>query len=305
LSENKLKQVKKSAIPLISLTAGVIILGFSAIFVRTADAPSVVINFYRMSIGTLILSGPFFYEVQKNNQKLSRTGIIIAGAAGALFSLDLILWSAGVQISGATNPTLMANTAPIWVGLGAALLYKERRRGLFWAGLAIALIGTFQIIGLDLQQSASAGKGTLYGLVGGFFYGTYLLLGQKGRDRLSVLSFFWIVVFSATLLLGAAVLISGSSLLGYSRQTYWSMLGLGVLVQSVGWILINYAQGYLPAAIVSPTLLGQPVITALLSYSLLQEKFTARQGFAGAVVLFGVFLVHHSRRSPRERVSDD
>lgn len=299
-----MKQAKNPVIPLVSLTAGVIILGFSAIFVRTANAPSVVINFYRMGIGALILSGPFYLQFRKKNQKLSRSGVLIAVAAGVLFSLDLILWSAGVQISGATNPTLMANTAPIWVGLGAALLYKERRRGLFWAGLAIALIGTVQIVGLDLQQSATAGKGTLYGLVGGFFYGTYLLLGQKGRDRLSVFSFFWIVVFSATLLLGIAVLISGTPLTGYSRQTYWSMLGLGVLVQSIGWILINYAQGYLPAAIVSPTLLGQPVITALLSFLLLQEKFTARQGLAGAVVIFGVFLVHHSRR-PHKRSFND
>lgn len=299
-----MKTKSKSAIPLISLIAGVIILGFSAIFVRTADAPSVVLNFYRMGIGTLILSGPFLLKFRAKNQKLSRSGIVIAGAAGVLFSLDLILWSAGVQISGATNPTLMANTAPIWVGLGAALIFKESRRRLFWVGLVVALIGTFQIIGLDLQRSAAVGRGTLYGLAGGLFYGAYLLLGQKGRDRLSALSFFWVAVLSAAIVLGAAVLFSGYSLLGYSRVTYWSMLGLGVLVQSAGWLLINYAQGYLPAAIVSPTLLGQPVITALLSFFFLQEQFTLRQGAAGAVVLLGVFLVHYSRRSPQKRTSD-
>ena len=48
-------------------------------------------------------------------------------------------------------------------------------------------------------------------------------------------------------------------------MTYLSFVALGILVQFVGWLLINFAQGYLRASIVAPVLLVQPVLTALLA----------------------------------------
>jgi drug/metabolite transporter (DMT)-like permease len=60
--------------------------------------------------------------------------------------------------------------------------------------------------------------------------------------------------------------------------------------------VINYALGYLPASIVSPTLLGQPVVTAILAGPLLGEDLSAWQILGGLAVLIGVYLVHHSRR---------
>jgi drug/metabolite transporter (DMT)-like permease len=64
-----------------------------------------------------------------------------------------------------------------------------------------------------------------------------------------------------------------------------------------GWLAINYAQGYLPASIVAPTLLGQPVVTAILAVILLGEQFTSWHIAGAVVVLGGVYLVHWSRYS--------
>ena len=189
----------------------------------------------------------------------------------------------------------MANTAPLGVGLGAALFFGEKRRGLFWLGLMIALLGTFFFFVLDITSSAEAGLGTALGLLGSFFYGGYFLLTQRARSSLTVIQFFWIAVVSATGVLIIATWIRGEPLFGYSPWTYWNLFALGVVVQTICWLVINYAQGYLPAAIVSPTLLLQPVLTAVLSYFLLQESFTLSQGISGIVVLSGVYLVHRSR----------
>lgn len=291
-----MENILKKLLPYFSLGLGVIILGFSAIFVRQADAPSVVLNLYRMGTAAVILTVPFLVQQRKNSTKLSRPGILFAVLGGAVFSLDLVFWSAGVQLGGPTNPTLMANTAPLWVGLGAALFLKEKRAALFWTGLLIALIGTFLILGLDLQASREAGLGTALGLIGSFFYGGYFLLTQRGRSYLNVLQYFWIAVVSASFLLALVAWIQGAPLLGYSRNTYLNLFALGVLVQGLGWFVLNFAQGYLPAAIVAPTLLGQPVITALLSHYLLGEHFTWGEAVSGAIVLLGVFLVHRSRQ---------
>jgi drug/metabolite transporter (DMT)-like permease len=46
---------------------------------------------------------------------------------------------------------------------------------------------------------------------------------------------------------------------------------------------------------VSPTLLGQPVLTGLLAIPLLGQPLTGGQIAGGSMVLLGVYLVHRSR----------
>ena len=47
--------------------------------------------------------------------------------------------------------------------------------------------------------------------------------------------------------------------------TYLLLAALAFGPQLLGWLAINYAQGHLPASLVSPSLLGQPVVTAILA----------------------------------------
>lgn len=288
------KKNTRHVLPYLGLTVGVLSLGFSAIFVRVAAAPGPVVNAYRMGIATLLLGFPFAWSVNRREGRLPREGIKYAVLGGVFFSIDLMLWSTGVVLSGATNPTLMAYTAPLWVGLGAALFLGERRGKTFWLGVFVALAGCVLILGHDSLRSTEFGLGTFLGLAGSFFYGGYFLFSQKGRRYLSSLPFFWIVVASATVMLLLSTWIFGYRLTGYNQKTYLNFVALGIVVQVIGWLAINYAQGYLPAAVVSPTLLGQPVVTAILAGPLLGERLHGLQVVAGAVVLIGVYMVHRS-----------
>lgn len=284
----------------LGLVLGVLSLGFSAIFVRLAQAPGPVLNFYRMGIASLCLAVPFGVQIRQSSRPLRAGDIRYAVLAGGLFAVDLVLWSTGVNLSGPTNPTLMANTAPIWVGLSARLFLGERRGTTFWVGLALALTGSALILGQDSLRSTAFGLGTTLGLLGSFFYAGYFIFSQLGRRRLNSLTFFWIVVTSAAVGLGIFILLTGQPLLGYSRFTYLNFLALGLIVQVLGWFAINYSQGYLPAALVAPTLLGQPVMTAVLSFFLLGESFTTLQLVSGFVVILGVYFVHRSREQGRD-----
>jgi drug/metabolite transporter (DMT)-like permease len=189
----------------------------------------------------------------------------------------------------------MANTAPIWVGLGSIFLFRESQNRLFWLGLFVATIGAALILGQDLQLTAEAGLGPFLGLGAAFFYGGYYLIAQRGRAYLDTLSFFWISVCSAAVALFILNVLLGQPLTGYSTPTYLNFLALGIVPQVFGWLAINYVQGYLPASIVAPTLLGQPVVTAVLAVILLEERMTIWHIFGGLVALSGVYLVHWSR----------
>jgi drug/metabolite transporter (DMT)-like permease len=84
-------------------------------------------------------------------------------------------------------------------------------------------------------------------------------------------------------------------LTGYPPQTYLAFLGAALISQIGGYLSIGYALGHLPASIVSPTMIGQPVVTALLAIPLLGEALRTEQWIGGLVVLVGIYLVHRSR----------
>jgi drug/metabolite transporter (DMT)-like permease len=281
----------------LALGIGILSIGFSAIFVRWADAPGTVISFYRTAIAALVLAWPFYRRARKH-RGLAPPGARVAILGGLLFAGDLTLWSTGVMQGSATNPTLLANTAPVWVGLGALILFREKLGARFWLGLAMAMAGAILILGLDALAAANLGLGSLLGLGSAIFYGGYFLVAQRGRQSLDALSYLWLAALSATLTLLALNLVLGHPLTGYTPFTYLNFLGAGLLVQVFGWLAISYAQGYLPASIVAPTMLGQPVVTAVLALLLLGEGLSSWQIVGGAIVLTGVYMVHNGPHRP-------
>ncbi|MGD8632049.1 MAG: DMT family transporter [Anaerolineales bacterium] len=278
----------------LALFSGLIALGFSAIFVRLADVPGSVASFYRMAIGLLSLTIPFLYH-RRGKPVPSWNVARIALLGGVFFAIDLIFWATGVVLSGATNPTLMSNTAPLWVGLGSLLIFQERLPGRFWIGLLVAMSGAVLVLGIDALKSFDLGLGTLFGLIAGIFYGGYFLITQRGRRELDAITYFWFSALGAVIVIFVINLVLGNPLLGYSNRSYLALIGLGVISQGLGWLAINYAQGHLPATVVSPTLLGQPVLTGLIAGPLLGEFLEPLQIAGGLAVLAGVYLVHRSR----------
>ncbi len=157
------------------------------------------------------------------------------------------------------------------------------------------MVGAALILGQDFSLAGGAGLGAVLGLGAAVFYGGYYLLAQGGRNFLDTLAFFWIATFSSAVLLLLLNVTLGRPFTGYDTPTYLNFLAIGTVVQVAGWLAINYVQGYLPASIIAPTLLGQPVVTAVLAFILLGERFTVWHITGAVILLSGVYLVHWSR----------
>jgi drug/metabolite transporter (DMT)-like permease len=278
-----------------ALAGGVAILGFAAIFVKWAHAPGTVTALYRMLIGSALVTPLMLARNGRALRTMSRRGVGLAALGGALFGCDMAIWMTAVNISGATMPTLAANTVPLWVGLGALLVLGERQTRLFWAGLVIAVAGVVLTVGPGAGVGSAATTGILLGLAASFFYASFQLLTQEGRKHLDTVSFLWISTLGAAAALAVINLVLGRPLTGFDRGTYLSFLALGGIVQFLGWLLINFAQGHIRASVVAPTLLGQPIVTAVFASLLLNERLTPWHLGGGAVVLAGIYIVTRSR----------
>jgi drug/metabolite transporter (DMT)-like permease len=297
-------QGRARTLALVSLISGVAILGFAAIFVRWSGAPGPVTALYRMVIGVVVIAPLFLAGKRSRSGSLPRRGVMMALLGGALFGTDMAIWMTAIGLGGATMPTLTANTAPLWVGIGSMLVFRERQSVGFWVGLLVALAGVALVFGHDFDGGgAGLGRGMAMGLVAALFYAGFVLATQEGRRYLDTVTYLWISTLGAA---GALLIINlalRNPLTGFDGQTYLAFLALGIVVQSLGWLLINYSQGYLKASLVAPVLLVQPVLTALLAIPLLGEVLTPWHVAGGLVVLVGVYVVIWSRNRRLRKLS--
>ncbi len=285
----------------LALFCGLSFMSFSAILIRSADAPGIVSAFYRMGIGSVVLLVPFLFHIFLLKRRLPLKGIILAALAGICFGVDMALWSTGIIASNATIPTVFANTAAIWVGFGSMIFFREKHKAGFWIGLILAFSGIPLMLGNDLYTANGIVFGALMGSAAGLFYGTFQLISQPGRKLMDTLSYLFISTTSSALVLLTLMLIFQYPFTGYDKNTIIIFIVYGIGVQVMGWFLVNYSQGHLPASIVAPTLLGQPLMTAFLAILILHEHLTIWHITGGLVIISGIYLIHFTRMKSRSR----
>jgi drug/metabolite transporter (DMT)-like permease len=272
-----------------ALVCGILCIGCSALFVKFAGLPGTVSAFYRLLFAAPPLLAAWLWT---GKTIPARRDLLLMSAGGALFAIDLALWNSGLLLTSAATATLLANNAPIWVGLGALFIFRERLAPRFWLGLALSLLGMAFIVGAGGWRELRLNQGDLLSIGASMFYAAYLLTTQKARVANDTLTFMTVSVVVGAVLLLIFNLCLGLPLAGFSARSWWALVGLGLISHLVGWLAINYALGHLKASAVSVSLLGQAVVTALLSIPLLGETLGVAQSAGGLLVLSGIYLVN-------------
>ena len=285
-------------LPYIALTIGISALSLSAMFVRWAEAPGPVTGFYRLLISTILLT-PLFVRQQKQLAPVEKKYLLFPIIAGIFTAFDFAFWNSSLKYTTAANATLLGNTAPLWVALIALIIFREKLRGVFWFGLVIALTGAVLVMGSDFLHHPTLGLGDLLASAAAIFYASYQLTTQRGRKYIDPFRYIWLVGVSATIGMFIINLAMSNSFTGYSAQTWIIFFVTAIVSQMVGYLAITYALGHLPASIVSPTLIGQPILTTLLAIPMLGEIPNAMQWFGGAIALAGIYIINQSYNQPQ------
>src|SRR5215471_8757278 len=136
--------------PYAALTAGILCIAWSAIFVRWTDMPGPASAFYRLLIPALVLAPTWVIDHKAPRVNARTLAIICAG--GFFFALDLAFYNTSILKTSAANATLLGNNTPIFVGLIAWLIFRQQPSDSFWLGLALAVCGAAAIVSADLRQ---------------------------------------------------------------------------------------------------------------------------------------------------------
>ena len=295
----------KPLLAYLALGLGIFSLSFSAMFVRWAEAPGPITAFYRLFFSIFLLL-PLFLPRVKTNPLLRSRWVIFPLLAGVFTACDLGLWTASLSFTTAANATLLGNTAPLWVALGTWLILKQKLTPGFWRGLTITLLGAALIMGTDFLLHPRFGVGDAMAIFTGVFYRGYFLFTERSRTFFDPVSHIWLVGIGASISLFIINAVLGNALTGYPAQSWVVFLMTAVVSQVIGYMSLAYALGYLPASVVAPTVVLQPILTALLAIPLLGEIPTIWQGIGGAIALIGIYVVNrsHQRSTPQSGSAD-
>lgn len=275
----------------------------TAMLVRWANAPATITAFYRLLFASLIL-GPVYFLRSHKHGKLQPADLLFPMLGGLFTALDFTFWNSAVLFTTASNATLLGNTAPVWVALVTILIFKKKLPRRFWFGLTLALVGAAIVLGNDFYSHPKLGMGDMMAITAGIFYAGYLLSTQKARETLDPLSYMTFMVISACFFTFIINLVLKQSFMGYSIQSWLVFLALAIISQILGYISVSYSLGHLPASVVSPTMIGQPILTTLLAIPLLGEIPHLNQALGGLIALVGIYFVHSSHNSELKKTKE-
>jgi len=271
--------------PKLTLAIGILCISFSPILVKLADASPVVCGFYRLFFAWICLLP---YCLYKTNLKLARKDIILALIGGVVFAADIAVWNLSLKLISATVSTLLANLAPVWVGLLSYILFKKISGSLFWIGTTVAIAGMVVLVGVVNLLHLQINAGILLALTASLLYSTYIMITKDILRRISTIAFMFYNMLGAWVFLLLIAAIMGDGLLHYNVKTWGSFAGMGLVCQLMGWITINYSISRLDPAKVALTLLSQTVIAGFLAILILNERLEMKEIIGSVIVLAGI-----------------
>ena len=273
--------------PKLSLAFGIICISFSPIFVKLADAAPIVCGFYRLFFAFIFLAP---YCLFKNNLKMDRKDILLSCLGGLIFAADIALWNQSIKLISATVSTLLANLAPVWVGLISYFILRRKSGRLFWIGTWIAIIGMVVLVGINNLLQLQLNIGIILAIAASMLYAIYMLVTKDILRRVGTIPFMFYSMLASCIFLLTLCLLLGNELIHFNLKTWGSLFGMGIICQLVGWITINHAIGRLESTTVSITLLSQTVVACILATFILNETLELKEVIGSVIVLCGIAI---------------
>jgi len=253
-------------------------------------------------LGALCLLFIFAREDIKRDWPVLRANIRFLALMGACgFTAFNALFYIAAHSTTAVNIGIIQGSIPVFVLLGAFVVYQTRVSGLQIAGVIVAIIGVAVVVtcaDMNRITDLTFNFGDLLMIVACVFYASYTV-GLRKLPPLSSMSLFtmmafWAFVFS--LPLTAAEIVHGSFQAPSLRG--WGVIALVTLFPSF-LAQIFFIQG---VTIIGPGRAGifvnlVPVFAALMAVFILGEPFEIFHAIALSMVLGGIWLSERGKVS--------
>ena len=159
------------------------------------------------------------------------------------------------------------------------------------SGTIIALLGILVLFGGDLLDNPGNFKGNIFAFISGILAGLYYFNGRKLRKIISLPTYAFVVYFFSFLTMYVMVLFQNLDYTNVPMSEIQLFLLMALVPTLLGHTMQNWALGYLPAYIVSISLLAEPIGSGILAWLFFQEIPSIGVIFGGLIVIFGLYVV--------------
>ncbi|BAZ46527.1 hypothetical protein NIES4102_35630 [Chondrocystis sp. NIES-4102] len=290
----------------IILVIGIIGVSLSAIWIRLGLA---AVNFENkvgfslfLAASRLILAALIVLPTAKNlkSRENNPQSYYYALAAGVCLAIHFATWITSLSYTSIAASTVLVTTNPIWVGLFSWWWYKEKFNRVQILGIAVALIGGVIIALVDTNLANSEYSnpilGNILALMGAVMSSLYIIFGLKAQQQgLNTQQYIAIAYSIAALALFPLPWFYNTSYLGYPKAVYLYILLMAIISQVIGHTSLNWAIRWTSPALISLSLLFEPVIASIFGAIVFKEIPAGGLLIGGVIILLGIGIYSNSR----------
>jgi drug/metabolite transporter (DMT)-like permease len=277
---------------LAALAGGILGLAFSPLLVRASEIGPSATAVQRVLLAMPVLTIWMLVEQRGLGAltTLRRRDWLTLLLAGLFWTGDLVAWHWALKLTSIANASLLTMTGPIFVTLGAWLLFREHIGRGFLLGLIISLAGAAPLVTTSFELSRAHLWGDAIAMSAAGFFAAYLLAIKQLRGGLPTGTIMCLTCLFSLPGLFAAAWLSSEPLAPPTLYGWFIVTALALSAQAFGQAFIALAMSRLPAPFTSVALLVQPFLAILLAWLILGEAATALQFLGGFVVLVGILI---------------
>ncbi len=280
----------------IALVFGVLTGASAAILTRyaqAAGAPSLVIAFMRLALASLVLTPIVLARYRRELRQIRRRELIVTVIAGMWMALQFVLWNWSLEYVGVLIASVLVTSSPIWAALIEVTFTKVRLTRYIIIGLSAVIIGNIVIAFAGSNDGAMGSNpllGASFAISSAIAVAIQRTLSRGVRGYVSLLPFIWLLYSFAAITLLIAVVLTRTSLVGYSTDAYLYIGLITLFPQLIAHTAFTYALRYMSATLISVAVQVEPSISATAAFFLFAEIPLPWQLAGSAVIIAGVVI---------------
>ena len=279
-----------------ALVIGIFAISTSAILIRWSGSDPLVIGSYRQTFATFLFLPFLLKDKFQEILNLSSREIFELVIIGILLGAHFGFWISSVKATSVAASVLLGTCHIVYVSIIGWVVFGEKLNSRGIIGTVIALAGIIILFWGDLVEDPGNFKGNFLAFISGILAGLYYLGGRKHRRNISLPTYAFVVYLSSAIIMWFVVIIQGLEYKSMPNSELQLFFLMALVPTLLGHTMQNWALAFLPAYVISITLLAEPIGSGLLAWYIFSEVPSLGVLLGGLIVLVGVYSVALSEK---------
>lgn len=279
-----------------ALVIGIFAISTSAILIRWSSSEPLVIGSYRQTFATFLFLPFLLKDKFQEILNLSSREIFELVIIGILLGAHFGFWISSVKATSVAASVLLGTCHIVYVSIIGWVVFGEKLNSRGIIGTVIALAGIIILFWGDLVEDPGNFKGNFLAFISGILAGLYYLGGRKHRRNISLPTYAFVVYLSSAIIMWFVVIIQGLEYKSMPNSELQLFFLMALVPTLLGHTMQNWALAFLPAYVISITLLAEPIGSGLLAWYIFSEVPSLGVLLGGLIVLVGVYSVALSEK---------